>query len=159
MSGPAFADAVRALVSRCGGDADRVEIVQRAAEPGAATIGSFASRGGILTLTGTDAVAAASAFAAYLRRHGRRVTWEAPAVVPFGDSWLFELRAVRTDFLRDAAVPVYYTFGADLVYRTFPSEHWSLLLVPDDFQIGLLCDTDLKSYNSFGARAAIRWKW
>ncbi|MDR5699237.1 alpha-N-acetylglucosaminidase [Agromyces aerolatus] len=87
MSGPAFADAVRALISRCGGDADRVEIVHRAAEPGAAAIGSFASRGGILTLTGTDAVAAASAFAAYLRRHGRRVTWEAPAVVPLGDSW------------------------------------------------------------------------
>jgi alpha-N-acetylglucosaminidase len=82
-----FADTVRGLIARCGGDDGRVVIMQHAGEPDAASTGSFAAHGGVLTLTGTDAVTAASAFAAYLRLHGRRVTWDAPVIVPMGDAW------------------------------------------------------------------------
>lgn len=78
---------------------------------------------------------------------------------PITGGWMIETRAVRTDFLREAAVPVYYTFGADLVYRTAGTAHWLYVLLPDDFHIGVHYDTDFKSYNAPHARCAIRWKW
>lgn len=78
---------------------------------------------------------------------------------PISGGWLIETRAVRTDFLQDAAVPVYYTFGADLVYRTHGTAHWLYTFVPDDLYLGVYYDTDLKSYNAPHARGAIRWKW
>jgi hypothetical protein len=79
--------------------------------------------------------------------------------LPISGGWLVEGRAVRTDFLKDAAVPAYYTFGADFVYRSSHTDYWAYVLVPDDIYLGILCDTDLKSYNSLGARGCIRWKW
>jgi hypothetical protein len=79
--------------------------------------------------------------------------------IPVAESWLIEARAVRTDFLKDAAVPIYYTFGADIVYRSAHSDHWAYVLVPDDIYLGAFYDTDLKSYSGLSARGCVRWKW
>lgn len=79
--------------------------------------------------------------------------------IPIGGGWLFEGRAVRTDFFKQAAVPVYYTFGADFVYRSAHTEYWAYVPVPDDIYLGVYCDTDLKSYNGLSARGCVRWKW
>jgi hypothetical protein len=79
--------------------------------------------------------------------------------IPVAGGWLVETRAVRTDFLKDAAVPEYYTFGADLVYRSPCRVSWALFFVPDDFYVGAYYDTDFKDYSSPHARTGIRWKW
>jgi hypothetical protein len=64
MTEPAFSDALRGLITRLGGDATSVRIAQRENETDAAATGAFAAVDGVLTLGGTDLVAAASAFAA-----------------------------------------------------------------------------------------------
>lgn len=79
--------------------------------------------------------------------------------IPVYGGWLIEGRAVRTDFLKAAAVPVYYTFGLDFVYRSANTGYWAYVLVPDDIYLGAYCDTDLKSYNGLSARGCVRWKW
>ena len=79
--------------------------------------------------------------------------------VPLTASFLLELRATRTDFLQDAAVPLYYTFGADLVFRTRGTREWYYVPFPDDFVIGVAYDTDLKGYSSPQARTSVRWRW
>lgn len=86
-----FADAVRALVSRVGGAAQRVTVEgleAGAVREGEAAAGEAEASGGHLTLRGTDAVAASAAFARYLARHARRrLTWEAPALEPPLETW------------------------------------------------------------------------
>lgn len=79
--------------------------------------------------------------------------------IPVAGGWLVEPRAVMTNFLQDAAVPNYYTFGVDLVYRSPAHVSWALFLVPDDFYAGVYYDTDFKDYTSPNARTGIRWKW
>lgn len=84
-----FADAVRGLVARVGGDADRVRVeLLDTSPPGDAAAGSFAAAGGVLTLRGTDVVAASAALARYLARHAhRRISWESPRLDPPLAGW------------------------------------------------------------------------
>src|SRR5687768_12421878 len=86
-----FADAVRALVSRVGGAAQRVTVEELGAgalREGEVAAGEAEASRGVLTLRGTDAIAATAALARYLARHvGRRLTWEAPALEPPLDTW------------------------------------------------------------------------
>ena len=71
-----FADALRALIRRTGVDDSRVEVHTKN-EPG--TVASYQASAGRLTIEGTDPVAAAYAFARYLRDVvGVRITWETP---------------------------------------------------------------------------------
>ena len=79
--------------------------------------------------------------------------------VPLASRWLVEARAVRTDFLKDAPMDAYYTFGADLVFRSPGESSWAMCLVPDDFYVGAYVDMDFDDYTSAYARAGIRWKW
>ncbi len=79
--------------------------------------------------------------------------------VPVADDWLIEGRAVRTDFLNDAAVPEYYTFGVDLVLRTPARVSLLCGLLPDDLHAGVYVDMDFKDYVAPHARAGARWKW
>lgn len=87
MTEPAFADELRGLIMRMGGDATTVRIEPRESGTDAAATGAFEASGGILTVKGTDLVAAASTLAAYLRSHGRRITWESPRLEPAWDRW------------------------------------------------------------------------
>ncbi|UOE44413.1 alpha-N-acetylglucosaminidase TIM-barrel domain-containing protein [Agromyces larvae] len=88
MKRPAdFAEAVLGVVARSGGDGARVRVEEMAAGAGDAAAGGFEASGGLLTLRGTDAVAAASAYARYLHLQGRRITWEAPTLVPPFRAW------------------------------------------------------------------------
>ncbi|GAA5200362.1 alpha-N-acetylglucosaminidase [Microbacterium jejuense] len=87
MSEPDFADALRRLIARAGGDASRVRVEREPRNRDAAATGSFHADAGTLTLRGTDLVAAASAFARYLQSHGRRITWESPVITARGAAW------------------------------------------------------------------------
>ncbi|MRG60480.1 hypothetical protein GE115_11475 [Agromyces sp. CFH 90414] len=84
---PGFAEAVLGVVARTGGDAARVRVEHTEAASGEAAAGGFEASGGRLTLRGTDAVAAASAYARYLHANGRRITWESPRLEPPFESW------------------------------------------------------------------------
>lgn len=94
---PEFAAAVRGLVARIGGDASRVYVERLDSGPAAA--GAYAATGGVLTLVGSDVVAAASALARYLHSIGRRVGWESPRLTPPFPSWPDASHAaIRTPF-------------------------------------------------------------
>ncbi len=79
--------------------------------------------------------------------------------VPVMSHWLVEARAVRTDFLKDAPFDEYYTFGADLVYRSEGGSAWYLFMIPDDLYVGVAYDTDFADYTSPSVRAGARWTW
>ncbi|MCP2635485.1 alpha-N-acetylglucosaminidase [Microbacterium sp. HD4P20] len=99
MTEPVFAEALRGLIARLGGNATRVRIEPHEKETDAAATGAYAASGGILTLKGTDLVAAASALAAYLRAQGQRITWESAVLEGAWDRWPDAPRAtVRTPF-------------------------------------------------------------
>jgi alpha-N-acetylglucosaminidase len=74
-----WADEVRGLVARIGGDATRVRVLEAADSTDWA---EASARDGLLTIRATDPVAAASGLARYLRHHGRRLTWEEPRLEP-----------------------------------------------------------------------------
>ncbi|NBE83998.1 alpha-N-acetylglucosaminidase [Micromonospora rubida] len=80
-------DEVRALVARVAGTADDVRVEGVPAGGDAAAAG-YECRDGVLTLRGSDAVAAASAFSQYLKAHaGRQVTWDQPRLDPRPQPW------------------------------------------------------------------------
>ncbi len=82
-----FAETVRGIVSRIGGDASRVRVERIDAGAGGETVGEYEASGGLLTLRGSDPIAAASALSRYLQRNGRRITWESPRLDPVFDVW------------------------------------------------------------------------
>ncbi|MGH3703365.1 MAG: alpha-N-acetylglucosaminidase TIM-barrel domain-containing protein [Agromyces sp.] len=82
-----FVEAVRGIVARIGGDATRLRVVRLAGDTADAAIGEYSAADGVLTLRGTDPVAAASAFSRYLQRNGRRITWESPRPGPAPVGW------------------------------------------------------------------------
>ena len=82
-----FTEAIRGIVARLGGDAARVRAVRLEPSSDAAARGTYAATGGVLTLGGTDVVAAASALARYLQLNGRRITWETPRLEPVFETW------------------------------------------------------------------------
>jgi alpha-N-acetylglucosaminidase len=78
---------VLALVARVAGGADGVR-VERIGTGEAAAAGGYECRDGVLTLRGSDPVAAASAFAQYLKAYaGRQVTWDQPRLEPPLAAW------------------------------------------------------------------------
>ncbi|GAA1567049.1 alpha-N-acetylglucosaminidase [Dactylosporangium maewongense] len=78
-------DTVRALAARVAGGDVRVETIPAGAD---AAAGEYECRDGVLTLRGSDPVAAASAFAQYLKAvTGRQVTWDQPRLQPPLESW------------------------------------------------------------------------
>lgn len=79
--------------------------------------------------------------------------------VPVMSHWLAEVRAVRTDFLKDAPFDAYYTFGADLVFRSEGGTPWWLFMIPDDVYVGVAYDTDLKDYSAPYVRGGLKWTW
>lgn len=81
-------DAVlRALVARLGGDADSVRFEPATALPSIAATAGYEAHNGVLTLRGSDTVAAASALAKYLHGLGQRITWESPLIDGSGSRW------------------------------------------------------------------------
>ncbi|MDQ0895321.1 alpha-N-acetylglucosaminidase [Agromyces ramosus] len=82
-----LAETVRGVVARIGGDASRVLVEHIDAGADGEAIGAYEASAGLLTLRGTDAVAAASALSRYLQRNGRRITWESPRLEPAFDAW------------------------------------------------------------------------
>ncbi|MFC4138147.1 MULTISPECIES: alpha-N-acetylglucosaminidase [unclassified Microbacterium] len=88
--------ALRGLVRRIGGDADRLRIqIDEIDEPGASA--AYEASDGMLTLSGSDPTAAASALARYLQGQGRRVTWESSVIdtAPWADA---PMTRIRTPF-------------------------------------------------------------
>ncbi|WP_268928525.1 alpha-N-acetylglucosaminidase [Microbacterium sp. KUDC0406] len=81
MTGPGSGTALHGLVRRIGGDADQLRVRIEHAGGGAASA-SYEADAGVLTITGSDPVAAASALARYLQAQGRRITWESPVIEP-----------------------------------------------------------------------------
>ncbi|MEN3612134.1 alpha-N-acetylglucosaminidase TIM-barrel domain-containing protein [Plantactinospora sp. ZYX-F-223] len=80
-------DAVLALLARLAGTVGEVRVEQVPAGDDAA-VGGYECRSGVLTLRGSDPVAAASAFAQYLKAYaGRQVTWDQPRLEPPPASW------------------------------------------------------------------------
>ncbi|WP_327030676.1 alpha-N-acetylglucosaminidase [Micromonospora sp. NBC_01740] len=80
-------DEVRALVARVAGTADDVRVERIPAGDDAAVAG-YECRDGVLTLRGSDPVAAAAAFGQYLKAYaGRQVTWEQPRLAPRPTPW------------------------------------------------------------------------
>ena len=80
-------DEVRALVARVAGTADDVRVERIPAGDDAAVAG-YECRDGVLTLRGSDPVAAAAAFGQYLKAYaGRQVTWEQPRLAPRPAPW------------------------------------------------------------------------
>ncbi len=91
-----FADVMRDLVARAGGDATRVRVEADAAEQPSATASAI---DGTLVLRGTDPVACARAFSRYLAAaHNQRITWESPRIEPAGAPWADGDAAVTTPF-------------------------------------------------------------
>jgi alpha-N-acetylglucosaminidase len=78
--------AVRALVARSGGTGEvRVERLPAGTDAAAA---EYECSAGVLVLRGSDPVAAASAYAQYLKAHGgRQLTWDQPRLEPPPASW------------------------------------------------------------------------
>lgn len=78
---------VRALIARVAGDVGEVRI-ERIPAGDAAAVAQFECVDGVLILRGSDAVAAASAFANYLKVVlGRRITWDQPRLLPAPAQW------------------------------------------------------------------------
>ncbi|MFE6996567.1 alpha-N-acetylglucosaminidase TIM-barrel domain-containing protein [Microbacterium sp. NPDC057659] len=96
MTDPYTEPALHGLVRRIGGDADRLHVrIEDAGGPGASA--AYEAGGGVLTLCGSDPVAAASALSRYLHEQGRRITWESPAIDP--GAWAdAPLTRMRTPF-------------------------------------------------------------
>lgn len=82
-----FSETVRDLVARIGGDSARLRVERIADGSADAAIGEYSAERGVLTLRGTDPVAAASALSRYLQRNGRRITWESPRLEPPAAPW------------------------------------------------------------------------
>ncbi|MBD7958692.1 alpha-N-acetylglucosaminidase C-terminal domain-containing protein [Microbacterium sp. Sa4CUA7] len=94
-----FVEAIGGIVERLGGDATRVRAVRLEPSDDAAACGTYAAADGVLTLGGTDVVAAASALARYLQVNGRRITWETPLLQPAFEAWPDAAHtAIRTPF-------------------------------------------------------------
>ncbi|WP_286057571.1 alpha-N-acetylglucosaminidase [Microbacterium wangruii] len=82
-----LSEALRGIVLRIGGDAERVRVERVPVRPGNAATAEYEAAGGVLTIRGSDAVAAATALARYLQHHGRRITWESPRLQPTLVTW------------------------------------------------------------------------
>lgn len=76
-----WADAVRGVVRRAGGDPGRVHLEQHPGTEGAADA-TCTTAGGHLWISATDAVAATVAYHRHLQARGRRITWETPHLDP-----------------------------------------------------------------------------
>lgn len=112
-----FADAVRGIVSRAGGDAAtvRVEVLPPGED---ASAGESEASGGVLTLRGSDAIAASAAFAHYVARHARRrLTWEAPALAPALERWPDAPRSRRT-------TPFGIRYHLNVVTHGYTAPYW-----------------------------------
>lgn len=79
--------AVLDLIERVGGDRSSVRVELQPGTAGAPAEASFSARDGVLTVRGTDTLAAASAFALALHARGSRITWEAPRIVDAPSPW------------------------------------------------------------------------
>ncbi|MCK8467916.1 alpha-N-acetylglucosaminidase [Microbacterium sp. KSW4-16] len=109
--------AVRALIDRVGGDAAtvRIEILQEASS--GSRIAGFEASEGVLTLRGSDASAAASAFARYLHSQGHRITWESPRPIRPLTPWP---DADRTD----VRTPFAIRYHLNVVTHGYSTPYW-----------------------------------
>ncbi|MEO3925896.1 alpha-N-acetylglucosaminidase TIM-barrel domain-containing protein [Micromonosporaceae bacterium B7E4] len=81
-------DLLRDLVVRVAGSADGVRVERVPAAADGTAVAGYECRDGVLTLRGSDPVAAASAFGQYLKAYaGRQVTWDSPRLDPPPTSW------------------------------------------------------------------------
>ncbi|PRZ02874.1 alpha-N-acetylglucosaminidase [Isoptericola sp. CG 20/1183] len=77
-----WADAVRGVVRRAGGDASRVSFVEQHPGNGGVADATWTTSGGRLRISATDAVAASVGYHHHLQARGRRITWEHPSLDP-----------------------------------------------------------------------------
>lgn len=110
-------EAVRALVARSGGTGEvRLERISAGTGAGAA-VAEYECSGGVLVLRGSDPVAAASAYAQYLKAHGgRQLTWDQPRLVPAPASWPHAPRTRLTTSFRIRYYLNVVTYGYSTAY-------------------------------------------